>query len=86
MRKRKREEIKQKVKLIDEIWKIQQFWIMIITLERGVDGFSERGVTGVDNLIFLRDLVIGCWEKLESQINFELTLLFFSKHIPCVRI
>ena len=25
---------------------------MIITLERGVDGFSERGVTGVDNLIF----------------------------------
>lgn len=52
MRKRKREEIKQKLKLIDEIWKIQQFWIMIITLERGVDGFSERGVTGVDNLIF----------------------------------
>ena len=86
MRKRKREEIKQKLKLIDEIWKIQQFWIMIITLERGVDGFSERGVTGVDTLIFLRDLVIGCWEKLESQINFWIDIIIFFKHIPCVRI
>lgn len=30
---------------------------MINTFERGVYGFSERGI---DNPIFFRDLVIGC--------------------------
>lgn len=65
MRKRREKKIKQWIKLIDEILKIRQFWIMIITLDSWTWcwWFSERGV---DNLIFFKDLVIGCRKTIES--------------------